>query len=73
MICPYFKNIYNIGVCDAATDGHVPSIDELGSLCFKERYCACPAFLKRTAMTDRWCSGSPKHLRGDMSAGIRAN
>lgn len=60
-------------MCDAAADKRVPGIDELGRLCFKDTYCACPVFLKRVAMNDYSYSGITKRLKSHKPTGISAN
>lgn len=44
MSWPFFKCQYEIGICSASTATHVPGIDEMSSLCFKDGYSACSIF-----------------------------
>ena len=44
MSCPYFKSKYDIGVCSASSDTHIPGIDEMGCLCFKDDFHACSIY-----------------------------
>ncbi len=53
MSCSYFKIINDTGFCSASSDPHVPGIDEMGCLCFKDAYYACPIFLDWSENIDR--------------------
>ena len=44
MSCPYFKSLHNIGVCSASSGTYIPSLDEMGSFCFKEEFYTCIVF-----------------------------
>jgi hypothetical protein len=52
MSCPYFKNKYDTGFCSASSDIHIPGINEMSSLCFKDDYHSCPIFYNFLAETD---------------------
>ena len=41
MKCPYFKQVYDSGMCLASKISRVTSIDEMGSFCFMETYNLC--------------------------------
>ena len=41
MECPYFKQVYNAGMCLASKISHITGIDEMGYFCFKENYNSC--------------------------------
>ena len=43
MSCSYFKIKNDTGVCSVA-DTHIPGIDEMSCLCFKDAYCSCSIF-----------------------------
>ena len=44
MSCSYFKIKNDTGVCNASLDTHLPGIDEMSCLCFKDAYFSCPRF-----------------------------
>ena len=44
MSCSYFKIKNDIGVCNASFDTHIPGIDEMSCLCFKDAYFSCSIF-----------------------------
>ncbi|MGO9951260.1 MAG: hypothetical protein ACLPN1_03500 [Dissulfurispiraceae bacterium] len=44
MSCSFFKIENDMGVCSASSDSHIPGIDEMGNLCFKDVYFTCPIF-----------------------------
>jgi hypothetical protein len=57
MSCIYFKRMYDIGVCNASSDTHIPGIEEMGRHCFKDDYNACSIFRKCFAEIDLLHSG----------------
>jgi hypothetical protein len=44
MSCSYFKVKNDIGVCSASLEAHIPGIDEMSGLCFKDAHCSCSIF-----------------------------
>jgi hypothetical protein len=52
MYCNYFESEYDIGVCNAADRIHIPGIDEMSRLCFKDDYRACSIFQKNLVGMD---------------------
>jgi len=48
MSCNYFKIRNNIGVCQASSNAHIPGIDEMGRLCFRDVHYTCPLYREYT-------------------------
>ncbi len=62
MSCPFFKNSRDIGFCDAYTDSHIPRLDEMARICFKDDHPACDIFRRCIAIADHAQAGSAKHI-----------
>lgn len=52
MYCDYFKIADDMGVCHASGNAHIPSIDEMGILCFRDTYYTCPIYRKYLEQAD---------------------
>ena len=69
MSCSYFKVKNDIGVCSASLEAHIPGIDEMSGLCFKDAHCSCSIFhdciaeitLHVIASGIGVCSHAPQH------------
>jgi hypothetical protein len=55
MSCVYFESEYDIGVCNASADIHIPGVDEMSCHCLKDDYRACSIFQRSLAgMNLQW-------------------
>ena len=44
MSCPYFITIHDTRVCNVSSGSYIPSLNEMGGLCFKDDCCECTNF-----------------------------
>ena len=51
MHCPFFEIIQNTGICNASKDCHIPGIDWMSRLCFKDDFAVCQIFKKADGCT----------------------